>query len=111
MALIKVKSAKPESGEVSLWEQHPDHPGGEVWVSGEKVVEVAETSEVLKKLGAKAIVKVEDGAAQPVTEGASKKQAGRSGARGKKTNDPQDQQSDDSKDQSPDQTGDEGAEE
>jgi hypothetical protein len=61
MARIKVKAAKPETGEVALWEVHKDHPGGEVFVAGDKVVEVAETPEALKKLAAGVIVKADDG--------------------------------------------------
>lgn len=61
MALIKVKAAKPESGEVALWEVNAEHPGGEAWVTGDAVVEVAETPDVLKKLAAGVILKIEDG--------------------------------------------------
>ena len=58
MALIKVKAAKP--GEVALWELHKDHPGGEVYVASDTPVEVAETPEVMRRLGAGILIKLED---------------------------------------------------
>lgn len=41
--MITVKSGAP--GKVGLWERHPDHPGGEAWVT-DRPVEVAETAAV-----------------------------------------------------------------
>ena len=71
--IIKVKSARKD-GKVALWEVHPDHPGGEVFVvtsaptadvpePKEKVVEVAETPKVLNALKEGQIVKVGNGVA------------------------------------------------
>ncbi len=40
--LIKVRSVDGRP----FWERNPEHPGGEVWVAGEKVVEVALTASV-----------------------------------------------------------------
>lgn len=55
---ILVKSAKP-GNHVALWDRHPDHPGGEVFVSGDAVVEAAETPGVLRALADKRIVQVQ----------------------------------------------------
>lgn len=46
---IKVKSGLKDN-RIALWERHPAHPGGEVSIHGDKVVEVAETSRVKSAL-------------------------------------------------------------
>lgn len=46
---VKAGPATP-AGRVALWEVDPQHPGGEVFVAGETVVEVAPTSEVNYRL-------------------------------------------------------------
>lgn len=43
--MITVKSAL-SGNRVALWQVHPDHPGGEVFVVGDKGVKVAETDAV-----------------------------------------------------------------
>lgn len=53
---IWVKAGDP--ARVGLWERAPEHPGGEVWVSGDQVVEVAETTMVLQQLQSGALVRV-----------------------------------------------------
>ena len=47
MAIIKVKSAQ-DGNRVAFWQQHPDHPGGEVFIkeSNDDVHEVADTAAV-----------------------------------------------------------------
>lgn len=55
---ILVKSAK-DGNQVALWDRHPDHPGGEIFVSGPAVVEAAETPGVLRALADKRIVQVQ----------------------------------------------------
>jgi hypothetical protein len=47
--MITVKSNLP-GNRVALWERHPDHPGGEVFVAGPGEFEVAETAAVKKRL-------------------------------------------------------------
>lgn len=54
---IKVRSNRDDS-RVALWEQHPDHPNGEVFVAGENIVEVAETPRVKRLLAEERLVKV-----------------------------------------------------
>lgn len=50
MSTITVKSAL-NSNDVALWDKHPDHPTGEIFVAGDEVVEAAETPRVLQALG------------------------------------------------------------
>jgi len=47
---IHVRAKDPTSKRVALWERDPAHPGGEVMVGGSKVVEVALTTEVTRRL-------------------------------------------------------------
>lgn len=42
--------AKDPKGRVAHWERADDHPGGEVFVAGEDVVEVARTPDIERKL-------------------------------------------------------------
>jgi hypothetical protein len=62
---IKVRATKP--GPVALWEQHPDHPKGEVWIADDKTHEVALTSEVAKRLRDGRLVQV-GAPAEPAAE-------------------------------------------
>jgi len=56
---IKVKATNTDS-KVALWEKHPDHPGGEVFVSGNgDVVEVATTVVVRAAIKSGALVEVQ----------------------------------------------------
>lgn len=55
---IKVQSARDDA-RVALWERHPDHPFGEVFVAGAGVVEVACTAAVINALAKGEIVEVE----------------------------------------------------
>lgn len=48
MDRIMVQATDPHR--VGLWEQHPEHPGGEAFVTGTQPVEVAETPAVQKAL-------------------------------------------------------------
>lgn len=56
--MIQVKSGLKNPEEVALWERDTDHPGGEIFVTGDKVVEVTETSAVMKGLSNGSLVKV-----------------------------------------------------
>lgn len=56
MANIYVKAAK--AGSVALWDRHPDHPNGEIFVDGDAVVEAAMTPNVLRALADGRIVQV-----------------------------------------------------
>lgn len=56
---MKVISALTDN-RVGLWERHPDHPGGEVFVVGDSVVAVALTARVREAIGQGRIVEVEE---------------------------------------------------
>jgi len=57
---IKVKAAKKDD-KVVIWETHPDHPAGEIFISGDDSThDVAETAEVLLRIKAGTLVKVFD---------------------------------------------------
>lgn len=56
--MILVKAANPER--VALWERHPDHPGGEIFISGETAVSVAETQAVQARLKSGVLVLCEE---------------------------------------------------
>lgn len=53
-----IKSNLPDN-RVALWERHPDHPGGEIFVVGDNEVEVAETHAVKTALNQGRVVEVE----------------------------------------------------
>lgn len=55
---IFVKSNQQDN-RLALSEEHPDHPGGEVFVYGDKVFEVAKTAKVQQALARKALVEVD----------------------------------------------------
>ena len=64
--------ARPEMGERNaLWERHPAHPGGEIFVQGDEPVEVAETPEVMARLAPR----LQDGGTLVRLEGDALKQA------------------------------------
>ena len=48
---ITVKSNLPDKIRVALWEVHPDHPGGEVYIADDQAHEVALTRRVQAALG------------------------------------------------------------
>lgn len=50
---------------VALWERHPDHPGGEVFLYGDAVFEVALTPAVEARLRSGVLELVEEAAAAP----------------------------------------------
>jgi len=57
--LIKVMAAKVDD-RVTLWEVHPDHPTGEVWIVGDGTShEVASTPRVLALLTAGALIRLQ----------------------------------------------------
>lgn len=47
---IVVQVAEPERNQVELWERHPAHPAGEVYLAGPGVFEVARTPAVEARL-------------------------------------------------------------
>lgn len=55
--LLTVKSGLDDE-RVALWEVHPDHPEGEVYIAGELVVQVARTAEVERHLRSGDLVEV-----------------------------------------------------
>src|SRR5947209_6049094 len=61
--MIRVKSGLSDN-RVALYEKNDAHPGGECFVAGPTVAEVAETPEVLYRLGTGQLVKTDD----PVTQ-------------------------------------------
>lgn len=63
--LITVKSTMP--GHVGLWEQHPDHPGGEVYISDDQLHQVAKTAKVTERLRNGILVQVEEEAGDAAT--------------------------------------------
>lgn len=63
-----VKAAPELHGKVALWERHPDHPHGEVYVAGDKPVEVARTGEVLLRLRNKTLIEVDKPKASELRE-------------------------------------------
>lgn len=48
--MIRVRVANPDSGRVVLWERHPDHPDGEVFLVGSGEFVVAATAAVEARL-------------------------------------------------------------
>lgn len=69
MDIIRVRVAEPESGRVALWERHPAHPGGEVWLAGAGVYDVAATPAVAARLRNGTLVQVEAAAPAPEPKG------------------------------------------
>jgi len=67
--IIKVKATN-DAGRVAIWEKHPSHPNGEVFVSGNgKTVEVANTVAVRNAIRTGALVEVQpEKAKAPVVE-------------------------------------------
>lgn len=55
---IRVQSGNPDSKRIALWERDDAHPGGEVMVGGDRVVEVAVTTEVARRLAKGTLVRV-----------------------------------------------------
>ncbi len=69
METINVKST--DETRVGIWEMNEEHPDGEIFVSGDKVVEVAKTSAVNRALARGLIVEVEveaEAEAEPIVE-------------------------------------------
>lgn len=67
---IHVKAGNPAKRQVALWERAADHPGGEAFVAGSRVVEVAVTQEVARRLANKTLVEVKgaEATAAPTAE-------------------------------------------
>lgn len=55
--LITVQGTNKEH-KVLLWEKHPDHPKGEVFIAGEETAKVAKTPQVQRLLQSGALVEV-----------------------------------------------------
>ena len=60
MTLIKVRSSIEDVNRVALWDKHPDHPGGEVFIAGAKIFLVARTPAVIAALRQGVLVEVPD---------------------------------------------------
>ncbi len=72
MDVIRVRVAEPDSGRVVLWERHPAHPTGEVWLAGAGEYDVAATPAVVARLRDGRLVQVDPAAApapEPVSTG------------------------------------------
>lgn len=67
--MITVKSALADKSRIALFEKHPDHPGGELLVTGESEFQAAKTRAVLAALGDGRLVEV--GLTQPARQVAS----------------------------------------
>lgn len=63
--LINVKPATDHC-DVCLWQKHPDHPGGEVYVTEGMIVTVALTDEVQQRLAAGRIAQTDEPATEPL---------------------------------------------
>jgi hypothetical protein len=61
---IRVRAAN-DDGRVALWERAPEHPGGEVYVANDAVVEVALTTEVARRIAQGVLVEVGSSAVEP----------------------------------------------
>lgn len=57
---VRVRVGDPVSSVVALWERHPEHPGGEVFLAGGGVFEVALTPAVEARLRDGRLVAAED---------------------------------------------------
>ena len=57
--MIQVRIAQPDGNQVALWERHPAHPDGEVFLVGPGTFDVAETPAVEARLRNGLLVKVE----------------------------------------------------
>lgn len=55
--MITVKSGLPDN-RVALWERHPDHPGGEIFITGPGEYQVAETAAVKARLKSGELIEV-----------------------------------------------------
>lgn len=49
--LIFVRSTGKDAGRVTLWEIHPNHPDGELFVFGDGVFSAAKTPAVMSRVG------------------------------------------------------------
>jgi hypothetical protein len=77
MDAIRVRVADPTSSTVALWERHPAHPGGEVWLIGAGEFDVAATPAVEARLRDGRLIPVEPAAAPaPAVESAPPPGAG-----------------------------------
>lgn len=57
---IRVRVSDADGGRVALWERHPAHPDGEVFLAGPGVFEVALTPAVETRLSRGVLVRVEE---------------------------------------------------
>jgi len=73
MIKVKVKAKNPET--VALWERNPAHPNGEVYITGDKVFEVAKTDAVVSRLKSGLLVEVKPVAQKPTVKRRTSKKA------------------------------------
>lgn len=86
MMLLTVQSAL-EEGQVALWEKHPAHPGGEVFIADGGQHQAAATQQVLAAIARNVLVIVPDvevPAIEPAVPAAVKTEARAGGSRTKK---------------------------
>ena len=53
------------AGRVGFWDKNKAHPGEEVWVAGDAIVQVADVAEVRDAITQKRIIEVRDTPQQP----------------------------------------------
>ena len=73
MDVLRVRVADPTRSTVALWERHPAHPGGEVWLIGAGEFDVAATPAVEARLRSGSLVLVEATAPAPPVVGTGKR--------------------------------------
>lgn len=67
--IITVMAAKQDD-RVVLWERHPDHPGGEVFVAGNgRAVRAARTAAVQQRLAVRTLLVVQPATDAPASKG------------------------------------------
>ena len=70
MMTVRVRVGDPGSSVVALWERHPEHPDGEVFLAGGGVFEVALTPAVEARLRDGRLILAEAAVAAPVEKAA-----------------------------------------
>lgn len=71
MDIIRVKAADPTR--VAAFERHPAHPGGECWVTGDGVHQVAATPYILNRIAGKHLILVSEENEKPPSARKSKR--------------------------------------
>lgn len=66
MDMVTVKSAVTDR--IALWQKHPDQPGGEVFVAGDIVAQVALTDEVKLRLRNDILAETKEPTTMPLSD-------------------------------------------